>query len=281
MKQKKEKINESIAQNVFFYPIYSMKVYFVLLVLCMGFVLHSCGLTDWDKRPERYDLELPGLPPAWNGLLGRPCWQIEWVNSEGYREAMSIGKNGHADIAIPLNYASAVSALPFWPDKGIGPGIFRPAGAIFPFDASGKTLVLSWKGGVDANLFWELVQAFSDKAPSRLPQNFDWPRFRLLFDDPTLNKDIRADPWLANWQDIAKKIALSGFDKRRLVPEPHTNLKVPVNGGPWIGSSPFASPMFFEAEPVFPVKPSSDTWVSVEGVLRCNTDAWILIEWGE
>jgi hypothetical protein len=247
----------------------------------MGFFLHGCGFTSWDKNPERYDLELPGLPPAWKSLLGNPCWQIEWVNIEGHREMMSIGENVHADIAIPLTFASAVSALPFWPDKELGPGIFRPAGAIFPFDTSGNRLILSWKGGVDANLFWELAQASSDKALSRLPQRFDWPRFRLLFDDPTLDEDIRADPWLADWRDIAEKIVLSGFDRRRLVPEPRVDLKIPVNGGPWIGTSPFAPPLLFEADPVFPVKPTSDTWVSAEGILRCNSEAWILIEWGE
>jgi hypothetical protein len=257
-----------------------MKSYFLLLVLCMGCVLHGCGFTAWDKNPQRYDLELPRLPPEWKSLLGNPRWQIEWVNPEGRRKTMSVRENARVNIAIPLNFASAVSALPFWPDKGIGPGIFRPAGAIFPFDASGDSLVLSWKGGVDANLFWELVQAYSDKAPIRLPQNFDWPRFRLLFDDSTLNEAIRADPWLADWQGIAGKIVQSGFDKRRLVPEPRIGLKVPVSGGPWIGSSPFAPPLLFEADPVFPVRPSSDTWVSAQGLLRCNTEAWILItEW--
>jgi hypothetical protein len=176
--------------------------------------------------------------------------------------------------------ASAVSALPFWQDKGIGPGTFRPAGAIFPFDASENRLVLSWKGGVDANLFWELAQAYSGKTATRLPQNFDWPRFRLLFDDPTLHEDIRADPWLADWQGIAEKMVASGFDKRRLVPEPRDSLKVPVSDGPWIGTSPFAPPLLFEAGPVFPVRQASDTWVSAEGILRCNREAWILItEW--
>jgi hypothetical protein len=257
-----------------------MKGYFLLMALCMGFFLHNCGLTDWEKRPERYDLELPELPAAWRTLLGSPCWQIEWVNPGGQRKTMDIPEKARADIAIPLNLASAVSAAPFWPDKGIGPGIFRPAGAIFPFDASGNSLVLSWKGGVDANLFWELAQASSENAPLRLPQNFDWPRFRQLFDDPTLNEGIRADPWLADWQGIAEKIVLSGFDKRRLVPESRNSLKVPVSGGPWVGTSPFAPPLFFDADPVFPVRPSSDTWVSAQGILRCNTEAWILVtEW--
>jgi hypothetical protein len=264
----------------FFILYKGMKGYFLLLVLCLGFSLHNCGLTDWDKRPERYDLELPVLPSAWKSLLGSPYWHIEWVNTEGQRKTMDIRENTRVDIAIPLTFANAVTAMPFWPDKGLVPGIFRPAGAIFPFDASGKSLVLSWKGGVDANLFWELARASPDKVATRLPQNFDWPRFRLLFDDPTLNEDIRADPWLADWRGIAEKMIQSGFDRRRLVPEPRGSLKVPLGQGPWIGTSPFVPPLFFEADPVFPTRASSDTWVSAQGILRCNTEVWILVtEW--
>jgi hypothetical protein len=119
----------------------------------------------------------------------------------------------------------------------------------------------------------------------RLPWNFDWPRFRLLFEDPSVNAEVRADPWLADWQSIAAKIVQSGFDKRRLIPEPRINLTIPfsnganngVSRGPWIGTSPFAAPLLFEAGPVFPAHPAADTWVSREGILRCNTETWIFI----
>jgi hypothetical protein len=175
-------------------------------------------------------------------------------------------------------------ALPFWPEKGIRPGVFKPAGAIFPFDVSSKTVTLSWRGGVDAVLFWELASAAATstttgRAVDRLPQNFNWPRFRQLFDDPSVNAEFRADPWLADWSGIAEKIVRSGFDKRRLVPETRGTLKVPTGPGPWTGTSPFAAPLFFEDAPVFPVRPAGDTWVSAEGLLRCNTEAWILREW--
>jgi hypothetical protein len=183
------------------------------------------------------------------------------------------------EISLPATWVSAVSAAPFWPDRGLRPGIFRPAGAIFPFDVSGKSLILSWQGGVDANLYWELIAAYGEAGQEsvRLPWNFNWPRFRQLFDDPTLNADVRADPWLADWNGIAAKMVQSGFDKRRLVPETRGRLEIPVGPGPWIGASPFAAPLFFEAVPVFPVRPAADTWISAEGILRCNTETWILL----
>jgi hypothetical protein len=252
---------------------------------------------------------MPQIPQSWETLLGSPHWQVEWLNSEGRTEAMTLRGNENAEISLPQTLASAVCAMPFWPDKGLVPGIFRPAGAIFPFDAAEKSLVLSWQGGVDANLFGELVKAAAADAkeesvpppgeePSeeepvtsvsrdraavpRLPWNFDWPRFRLLFEDPSVNAEVRVDPWLADWHSIAVKIVQSGFDKRRLIPEPRINLTIPANNGvscgPWIGTSPFAAPLLFEAEPVFPVCPTADTWVSREGVLRCNTEAWIFMK---
>jgi hypothetical protein len=253
-----------------------MKSRFLTFLLCAGFFLHGCGESLADSR---YFLEMPGLPPAWGALLGSPYWRVEWLNSEGRKKTAIVRGNGGVEVSLPSTWVSPVSAAPFWPDKGLGPGIFKPAGAIFPFDVSGKSLVLSWQGGVDANLYWELIDAYGEagKESVRLPWNFNWPRFRQLFSDPTLNADVRADPWLADWSGIAAKMVQSGFDKRRLVPEARRGLEIPVNPGPWIGASPFAAPLFFEAVPVFPVRPASDTWVSAGGILRCNTETWILL----
>jgi hypothetical protein len=283
-----------------------MKTYFVVLIACAGFFLHNCGESLLDSR---YSLKLPEIPQSWETLLGSPYWRVEWLNNEGRTVTMTLRDGENREISLPQTWASAVLAMPFWPDKGLGPGIFRPAGAIFPFDASGKSLILSWQGGVDANLFGEFVKAAAEaevgqesippleEAPvenismgraavPRLPWNFDWPRFRLLFEDSSVNAEVCADPWLADWHSIAAKIVQSGFDKRRLVPEPRTNLTIPpsngishgVSRGPWIGTSPFAAPLLFEAEPVFPVRPTADTWVSGEGILRCNTETWIFMK---
>jgi hypothetical protein len=248
-----------------------MKTYFLALFFCIGLYLNSCGeaLTDSGFTPE-----LPVLPQAWEEVLGSPSWRIEWVNENGRKETMTVRGKAGQRVSLPQTWVSPVLALPFWPEKGIGPGIFRPAGAIFPYDASGRSLILSWQGGVDAVLYWEMAKAYGR------PMNFNWPRFRRLFDDPSLNAEVRADPWLADWAGIAEKIVKSGFDKRRLVPEARSTLTVPVGPGPWIGTSPFAAPLFFESTPVFPVRPTADTWMSGEGVLRCNSQTWIFIKMG-
>ena len=268
-----------------------MRIYLITVVLFLAFVFHGCGESPLDSR---YMVKLPALPQAWKSMLGDPHWQAEWINDKGRKETMSVRDSGAFEVLVSQTLVSAVSAAPFWPEKGIGPGIFKPAGAIFPFDASGNTISLSWQGGVDAVLYRELARFAADAGSAddgltetdnaaravtpRLPQNFNWPRFRLLFNDPSLNAEVRTDPWLADWSGIAVKIIQSGFDKRRLVPETRSSLKVPANPGPWAGSSPFAAPLFFDGIPVFPVRLTADTWVCAEGLLRCNTETWIFIE---
>lgn len=168
-----------------------------------------------------------------------------------------------------------------------------PAGAMYPFDANKGTLALSWQAGVDAVLFWELAYAAAGDAQAgaaatpRFPHYFNWPRFRELFTDAEsgLSAEIRADPWLADWHIIAEKIAHSGFDKRRLVPEARDAVPVPVHyRGPWTGTSPFAQPLQFNEDevPVFPVRQAVDVaaevWVSAGGILHCNKNAWIFKE---
>jgi len=246
-----------------------------MFIWCAGLVLHGCGGSLVDSR---YTVRMPELPAAWEALLGSPLWRVEWLDSEGRTEAATV-RGGDVAISLPATWVSPVIATPFWPDRGLEPGIFRPAGAIFPYDVSGKNLALSWQGGVDAHLYRELALAYGAAGQDsvRLPWNFNWPRFRALFNDPTLNAEVRADPWLADWSGIAEKMVASGFDKRRLVPEARNAREIPVGPGPWIGTSPFAPPLIFEGVPVFPVRQAPDTWVSAEGVLRANTETWILL----
>ena len=239
-----------------------------------------------------FSLKLPELPRHW-GMLPEPQWKIEWLDSNG-RDRFAIIRQGEKfEVSIPHTWANAVLAWPFWPEKGLVPGVFMPAGGLFPHDVSGSSILLSWKGGIDSVLYWELKKAsfaepVSKPSVPRLPWNFDWVRFRELLASESLNAALRSDPWLADWPSIAEKIWQSGFDKRRLVPQPRIERLVSVSPGPWIGTSPFAAPLFFDGTPSFQVRTApvgspqgtigpTDTWVSSEGILRCNTGTWVLV----
>ncbi|GHV05844.1 hypothetical protein FACS189485_13450 [Spirochaetia bacterium] len=243
-------------------------------------VLLFCGCGD-SLGETRLVIEFPDLPPAWAEFFGPPQWRVEWINPAGIRESLETRAPGEGvEVNIHPTMASPVLAWPFWPARGLSPGIFRPAGAIFPFDAGRGYLHLSWQGGVDAFFYHALLREAAS-APGtgvRVPQNFDWPRFRELFGDPGVSAEVRADPWIADLGDIAARVVKSGFDKRRFKPAPREKLQIPVSKGPWIGTSPFASPLFFEdGIPVFLVRlgTESDTWYSAEGILRCAGKTWI------
>ena len=253
-----------------------MKTYGTAMVCALFFLM---GCKEASLLDTHYRLKLPNIPQSWESMLGNPHWRIEWVDDQGRKQAKMVREHGDLTISLPQTWITAVIARPFWPEKGIDYGVFMPSGAIFPFDVSGKNLVLSWQGGVDAIFYWELASHSSEaEKGGRLPYQFNWPRFRQILSDESVHEAIRTDPWLANWSEIAAKTVKSGFDKRRLVPETRNTLPVPVNQGPWIGTSPFADPLLFETVPVFPVRTTVDTWVSASGIVRCNKTSWIFLE---
>jgi len=195
----------------------------------------SCGS---DPLPEQFRVLFPAIPSSWTMLLGEPRWYLEWYDPGGKLQSAEFS----GEIAVLTQWPSAVLAWPYWPDKLLAPRMFYPAGAIFPFDVRGGTIVLSWPGGVDAFFYREMDKARPLNKSNRTPEFFDWQRFHaLLWEEAP--EDLRADPWLANWKDIAEKTVSSGFRKSLLKAEKRvvTGTTLP-HDGPWIWSSPFRSP---------------------------------------
>jgi hypothetical protein len=245
---------------------------FVIAVFCLYFCGCGGGLLE-----TAYTVTPPDLPAAWKGF-GAASWRIEWVGQEGEKESRIVNPGETAAISPIREWASPVLARPFFPQKGIAAGVMKPAGGIFPYDAAGNRMRLTWQGGVDASFYWELAEASAegtDAAALRRPYYFDWPRFRALFSGSSVKEALREDPWLADWKTIAGKTVRSGFDYRRLVPETRLDREIPVGSGPWTGSSPFAPPLFFDGPPVFPLRSAVDVWYSDAGTLKCSTEGWV------
>jgi len=223
-----------------------------------------------------YFLELPEAPESWVSLLGQPHWRIEWIDPGGVKKIADVPPDSGLKIEIPVEWSNPVTAWPYWPDHNLIPGLFKPSGAIFPFDAKDGNIFLSWEAGVDSIFYWELLLA-NENNYSRIPANFDWPRFRDLFYTDRLN----GDPWLVNWRSVAERTVSGNFDTRRLVPESAESRVIPVSsGGPWYGVSPFTEPLvFLEGElSVFPIRSGVNVWISSDGVLRINGNAWVFSE---
>jgi hypothetical protein len=250
-----------------------------LLVFILELTLNAC---DTGLMSRSYSLELPPLPPVWEEIPGTVHWRLEWINPEGTWEVMRITGTDFPLVEVLPEWATPLMAFPYWPEQDIVPGTLRPAGGIFPFDVRDGRIRLSWRGGVAAWFYRELIRAGDGGNSLRGPQYFDWPRFRELLEGPALSEPIRADPWLADWRSIALRTIQSGFDRRRIVPQTGEPLPVPLpHGGPWIGPSPFGVPLLGETGEIalFPVTGSVDTYISPAGLLRCTQNVWIWLPW--
>lgn len=245
------------------------------------FALNACGS---GLCASAYQVELPSLPSAWSSLLGSPRWRLEWISPDVRGETLEVDGNEGTAIRILEEWTTPVIAYPFWPLKGIPPGLMRPAGALFPFDTAGDRIRLHWRGGVDAILYRELAAQYQEHSSGtpRYPHYFNWPRFRSLLQSPDIDEIVLHDPWSADWKTIALKTAQSGFDRRRIIPMPRKDMAVPVpHEGFWIGASPFADPIYQEpgTDLLLQVCETVDTYLSSSGKLRCTQDAWILMPW--
>jgi len=216
---------------------------------------------------------------------------VEWVDPDGQKQIMLLepiltAENGlqlnSLQINLPVTWASPVTAWPYWQHHNLIPGLFKPAGAIFPIDADGNRLKLTWEAGVDAVFFWELALA-NEGNYSRVPSNFDWQRFRELFTSGVLREEVCKDPWLVNWRSVAERTVNGNFDRRRLVPEATNEIEIPIAACTWYGTSPFSKPIIFaEDEPsIFKIRPAINIWVSKEGILRADGNVWILSTWNK
>ena len=231
-----------------------------------------------DLSPSKYILNLPKPPEIWVSLLGEPCWRIEWFAPNGEKQTVNIQSAGNFEVELPVTWTNPVIAWPYWPTHNLSPCVFMPAGALFPFDIKENTLNLSWEVGPDVVFYMELALACAnEQKSSKIPSNFDWPRFRELFHDETLNKDTCEDPWLVNWRSVAEKTISANFDKRRLVPEKTEPMTIPVPLITWYGTSPFVKPLLFgeNEDVVFPARPGINLWVSEDGILRVNGKTWV------
>jgi hypothetical protein len=232
--------------------------------------------------PSRYTLEFPRLPDSWAEVLGSPSWKVEWYGRDGNRECAVVD----ADFAVPSfsEWPNPVTAWPFWPDRGIEAGIFRPAGAMYPFDVSDGVLRMSWRAGADAGFYQALEEARSRKEsanPQRKAAFFDWPRFREFFASKAPAK-LREDPWLVDWKEAAEKTVNSGFRTSYIKARKQAATEVLIpHDGPWFSTSPFRAAENWTGGSVeaVPLSKETELWVCSGGMLFLSTDAWLWIPW--
>jgi hypothetical protein len=249
-----------------------MKPLFSLFLAVIGLSV-SCGHSP---LPEQFRVVLPAAPSPWTELLGEPRWRLEWYDPAGNLQSAEIAGQGAlaatgsaGEIAVLTQWSNAILAWPYWPGKGLVAGMFYPAGALYPFDVRSESIVLSWTGGVDAYFYRELDKERTRNKSNRTPEYFDWKRFRsFLWEEAP--PDVQADPWLADWKDIAEKTVSSGFRKALVKPEKRVIVGTTLpHNGPWIWPSPFKPPESMQKGEEFPLPlgPRPEYLVCPGGVL--------------
>lgn len=238
-------------------------------------VLVSCGPKP---IPGSYQLQFPPQPELRPELLGSCQWRVEYRGTEGgYRQ---ITVTGSTQISVLQEWPTAVLAWPFWPELSLAAGHFNPAGAIFPHDAAGDTISLSWEAGAEAVFYRELENAQGlNEGTNRLPAYFDWRRFRTLIRENGFAA-LDGDPWLADWKDIAEKTVRSGFRQSYIRKEDRTDgtITIPCDG-PWLSASPFKPPEFWAAggEQTLSLSPRAEVWVCPGGKLSVSSNTWLWV----
>ena len=263
-----------------------------LLYLCAVFAVLSCGPSPLQ---EKYQVQLPPSPAFRAELLGEPLWRLEWydpagnlrqremagstnfVGGSGASGSGSAGSGGSGSISILAEWPSAVLAWPYWPDKELAPGLFCPAGAIFPLDVSGDRIILSWEAGAEGYFYRELDKARGLNTTNRVPEFFDWKRFRTLLRKEAPD-EIRLDPWLADWKSIAERTVRSGFRSSYVRADTRTDMDIIIpHAGPWLGASPFRPAESWGAgeEISLLLTPRPEIFVCPGGMLSVSAYTWL------
>jgi hypothetical protein len=249
---------------------------FILMSLTAGLIMCG-GVID---RP--YRLVMPDPPSAWQVIPGDAHWHIEWIDDAGMVQTAEVPPHGDFAVTVVNDRASPVLAYPYWPKRRLNPGDMKPAGALFPWDVHGGKIVLSWRGGVDAVFWRELSRAGNIK---REAVSFNWKRWREAWDDGSFPAAVVLDPWLCDWESIARKTAASGFDKRRIivVNYPKLTLSGETWQGVWYGPSPFdKGTVAGQDEPLsLPLGPNVSIAFGNAGLIRYSSKGGLRFLWDE
>jgi hypothetical protein len=248
-----------------------------------------------------YRVSFPEPPAVWTDVLGPPSWELSWVDGRGVLQSARYPQGAEPRIELAQERASPLLARPFWPavvsagketDGQIQSGVMKSAGAVFPFDAAGGLVRLSWEGGIAAEFYLALAKARlapengtaggASSADKRRPEWFDWPRFISLLESDGIPEEVREDPWLVDWDAAAAKTIESGWDSRRIRAAGRTPLAVTIPAdGPWFGTSPFAPARLWKTgERVeVPAREIPELLLSPAGYLKYTESDYVWHEW--
>lgn len=196
------------------------------LLVFVAFLFSSCSLNCFFSHDIL--LETPERPTAWSGL-GSLMYEVSWKDERGTERSVILAEGESLIIRLRRGQRQAILALP-----RRGAAVFRPAGALYPFDIEEPNseipslkpdlMRLSYPSGYAVAVANQLAEAGHEP--------WAYPLEKLAMVPGSLGRD----PWtLQPWQ--AAQALLDGNFRTSLFPKPSNALKLP-EGELWWPESP-------------------------------------------
>lgn len=170
----------------------------------------SCS---WFSGTARVAVRLPEPPEHWR----RAFPELEFLLVAPSGESIPGG------LRLPKEPNWPVQAVPLARGARL-----RPAGALWPWDLDGQTLVLTWEHGPAAEVFAALVREGVDVT---------------ALDGERLLEQMAArggeDPWVLDLSHLASRLAVGEFRVTDLRALPRRDLQLQLPPGGWLLDSPF------------------------------------------
>jgi len=178
-------------------------------------------------------VSVPELPAHWRGAF--PQVELRLEHPDGSGPTIIAGAAGQRlELRLPKRLYLPVLARPHLPRWDLElPG----AGGVYPLDAAGDTLGLSWALGPAAQLLLELAHANLDL------ERINVPRLCAL-----MGERGGEDPWNLDLAGIAASLASGQMRESAIRLQPLLDVSLPAGSGDWFLQSPLRLPQRADAQ---------------------------------
>jgi hypothetical protein len=207
----------------------------LLIPACVVAAALSCTLL----APETVTVVLPAPPEHWMRAFPDLDFQLLYWDAAGAPQRQDAPSAG--TVAIPCSRRGNSPVLAFPCSTADVSGLLRPAGGLFPIDAEGSVLQLTWRNGPLALLMFRLRSVDRDTSLFNAGRLADY-----MAREP--------DPWALDLDAIAQRIADGTFSASDIDPLPRRDLTVVPGAGQWFLESPFSGVMSADPAGVLTVR---------------------------
>lgn len=246
--------------------------------LILGFFCLSCSLNAGNSAVFVCP---PSVSPLEEGVWGVYHWEVQLYTPRG-RETRYVASGTGLWLDLDPQCPAVVSLRPLAGSvpnsSGSGhtaPSLSLPAGALWPWDASGPSeLATDWLGGIRACFFLEMARR--EFPGGRQAANFNWPRFRGLLESGWEDGTLPEDLWSVDWALVARQTLNMGFDSRRIRPDGSVwSVGLPAGEAVWLSDNPFSRESWNGGEFVSVAGRAAASWLRCDEIFSASSDGFV------